>query len=1367
MIYIKESNLTNDDIILQHHIFSEIINQSIADINQDIGKINEKVESAYESRNILLEGIKVFQKDTKQFQELLLKKKDNETKLEDYLLQKKMKKESYSKNEPLLIELDILSMNTERLYRELTNLFSQFSIISQRDVFFENPNHDLITTVNKIADYLTSMANDLKDLEKKKETFNTNLKITSDKLFGTKNNYEKNSHVLNELHEILSYIEKTRDELLALVKSFIDTGLLTFNIDTVLTKESQRSILDYFQLKVKEAKSKLIQYQNEKTRLEDNSKVLYNKNLEFREISSKNIETLKLLQEIVEKFNNKSHLYAQLLYPYADIEALNKEIENSKKNRDALEKNKELYEKILTEGEKKLSECQRIEKNLIDFTIATESFPEKDIDNFYKHIHHGEDLFKSIQSLISEQLPISLIDKCNSIVAKLGQTTASNDNTNKILVINDLEKINSDIEHNITIIPWQSQIKFLENSILVMHQKEADIQKQKVLNTQSSLLKQELEQKNLEYLQIEKDLEVYSNKKEFLNAVPDRSGIAKLSSILLIIFGLLVLFFSHQNIFSIFIGSILGLSGIICLFLLFNPKLLTSNSLETNNNRKLQLVPTLYRYKRINDQNYELIKRKAEINLLINQKNQSIIELEQSSLQLQKELDLIPAFSSKHIVDINNSLQAYQKFIELIKWVNYFNDLIKLYKQKNLYLDNIQNGKSRLIELTESYMALIKETNLVDQSKEISSKSLVESVSEVEVRFKQTVDSLKTIDDNINALCYKKKNVISVSTELNVFQNEVSATFGIILEKLPNKVHDVNQEQEVITKEIDLLEKTRFEESHMLENINNDIVTATNIYQQFKDTETKAVALITNLTAKNDYKSTKYNISIEDLNNKIKSLELEQNHSLQSSEILNTHIKDVQMLVNNLDTEILTYNAKVQQLTNLQMNIRTLVDSIEKIKIESLNKYSFSIETAEDLKLIIQSLRGQQEVSNYEIDLIDQKIDEYTVFLTEIDRNLASLEVKISTEQKKLINTLKSFDLNSELIYADIETIFQAIKDQFTHYEIDKTSSLEKIKQIEFLRNELELIVKHFEIISFIQRRWIEKQEFVEEIESNISVLNARLANISEFSQSLEILSLNMQLKTEDLSKNIIHSIKTDLESYFNALGGHQLLKSLNLEFRYIRNKLNLELKVGMDKIQAGSPKALFSNGEQISLVLALFFALIKQTLPHLQFKWVGLDEPTQYLDYTRKKAFITFICDFAKRFDNIQMLITTADRELINIVEDLHETTIQVASVKQLISNTFSDSSETLSQIDLQPKVLEKPSSTISEKNTYQDLEKELFFPINATKPSKIFSSLDEITKGRTFICKICKNSFLALTYQNTCNNSTCINEYKNNLFL
>ena len=305
----EKLTISNDDkgfnksFPTQHQRYITMINQVVASLNQEVGKINEKLVVVNNTRNILIEEIKRFQKDNKQLGELTYKKKEYEITLADIPEQKKVKKQFYTKNETLLIELDTRFVNIDRLYKELLNLFNQFSFIAQTDTFYEDVSHNLISTTNKVTDHVLLLNTRLQDLKMKKDSCDKELETINEQLFKVKSEFEKNSNLLQELHDILMYIEKTKAEFVTLVEHFSEIGIIILTRDNIFSKESQNYLLDSLKLKIDEIQKKLLQDQVEKTNLEENSKQLYQKNLEYRENLVNNADIIKVLQDFRDRFN--------------------------------------------------------------------------------------------------------------------------------------------------------------------------------------------------------------------------------------------------------------------------------------------------------------------------------------------------------------------------------------------------------------------------------------------------------------------------------------------------------------------------------------------------------------------------------------------------------------------------------------------------------------------------------------------------------------------------------------------------------------------------------------------------------------------------------------------------------------------------------------------------------------------------------------------------------------------------------------------------------------------------------------------------------------------------------------------------------
>ena len=217
-------------------------------------------------------------------------------------------------------------------------MFNQFSFIAQTDTFYEDVSHNLISTTNKVTDHILLLNTRLQDLKMNKDSCDKELETINEQLFIVKSEFEKISNLLQELHDIFVYIEKTKAEFVTLVEHFSEIGIITLTRDNIFSKESQNYLLDYLKLKIDEIQKKLLQDQVEKTNLEENSKQLYQKNLEYRENLVNNADIIKVLQDFSDRFNAILEHNSQILYPYLNIETLHQEILRYEKIKENLKK---------------------------------------------------------------------------------------------------------------------------------------------------------------------------------------------------------------------------------------------------------------------------------------------------------------------------------------------------------------------------------------------------------------------------------------------------------------------------------------------------------------------------------------------------------------------------------------------------------------------------------------------------------------------------------------------------------------------------------------------------------------------------------------------------------------------------------------------------------------------------------------------------------------------------------------------------------------------------------------------------------------------------------------------------------------------
>ena len=75
----------------------------------------------------------------------------------------------------------------------------------------------------------------------------------------------------------------------------------------------------------------------------------------------------------------------------------------------------------------------------------------------------------------------------------------------------------------------------------------------------------------------------------------------------------------------------------------------------------------------------------------------------------------------------------------------------------------------------------------------------------------------------------------------------------------------------------------------------------------------------------------------------------------------------------------------------------------------------------------------------------------------------------------------------------------------------------------------------------------------------------------------------------------------------------------------------------------------MLSDGQMTAAALALFFALAESSQHSLDVLYV--DDPTQNLDHTRKRAMAKVIADIASRK---QIVVSTQDEDFVTLLRDL-----------------------------------------------------------------------------------------------------------------
>lgn len=591
---------------------------------------------------------------------------------------------------------------------------------------------------------------------------------------------------------------------------------------------------------------------------------------------------------------------------------------------------------------------------------------------------------------------------------------------------------------------------------------------------------------------------------------------------------------------------------------------------------------------------------------------------------------------------------------------------------------------------------------------------------------------------------------------LSVFYNFVPLSkrqieFDEIINNEENRLKDYQERKKNIMEQIEFYE----------ESINQLSIDTINPFIQELDDPEKFLAQI-NLTNRNlekidnfmqlhqfnvEMKNIKHDILMND--NKIANV-IKKFIDDNKIEVEIKNISSLIKYINSLDIETKKgeerKNSLYSEIESLNIKIEAIKDLVERRdKILTLNdtKQSF-----EDLKAQHKKLKSLVKKIEKEFNDLIEKVELQKEKYNELEIQYSKIQNQ-SEEKAKYIKTIKN-DLKITQEDQNLDTLKESlIKNKLAEIEI-QTNQKEKLDN---LLPEIDKLSDYFKNYNLLAKSWKKHKTSVEKIENQIDSIDTVTNKINEYVDAIKLIQIAFQEENENYLKKFEKQIFNDLNKYFNSLGGHEQLDDIDFSFKFLRNSLSANLNVGIGGSKGG-PKALYSNGQQVSLVISLFMATSKANLADSNLKWIGFDEPTQYLDSYRKENFVKTLQQFYNDVGNAQIIISTADKEFIDIISENEN--FKIMNFKQLLEFKGDSYIKPMNPLNITPGGGSKNKPD----------EDRPLIPSFGSTPPKRAESPSKLPEGKEYECKICKKKFLSVTRKFICDNDNCIEEYNRRMF-
>ena len=530
-------------------------------------------------------------------------------------------------------------------------------------------------------------------------------------------------------------------------------------------------------------------------------------------------------------------------------------------------------------------------------------------------------------------------------------------------------------------------------------------------------------------------------------------------------------------------------------------------------------------------------------------------------------------------VEVNANKNPIMKEIVIDDNNNAKNEINDLKKLNKIYQEEIGQNEIEIKELNDDIDILKSEkkniinlhnqfNNLSKENGELNNKTLFLT--------KKLSDEIKTnkkiSEDNIILKNYTKTVINDLLSDKNYHLNQIEKykneikEYKLLLKEKENKIHELNNDLNDKKSEILLLQlekekiSNRFENKliekdekmkDMEDNISEERKNMeSNLYTQIKNSEA-IIRELREAKALSDGLILKYKNNIENLNLKIKELELKHKNIIEIKENKN----------NDLELEINNYKIKLSQITNdiflKDSTIKKMNGEIQILKSELANIKNNNNDLLNKNEILNNKNNEMQNyITTIKIKENDDKelIDTYSYKIKDLENELNTIKLKQNNEDNLLNN--KKLKINElELQLKENKNIIEEYKNKVNkiNKELNETKNIlfnvnkEKenlLQQKEdFQKYSENNILKEREILILNQNK--EKLEIKnKELERELALLKKMIQNLQKDNDILrekmnnyEEIKLELEcLKNRGKNYNYIEINKTSLKKDYDKL---------------------------------------------------------------------------------------------------------------------------------------------------------------------------------------------------------------------------------------
>ena len=605
----------------------------------------------------------------------------------------------------------------------------------------------------------------------------------------------------------------------------------------------------------------------------------------------------------------------------------------------------------------------------------------------------------------------------------------------------------------------------------------------------------------------------------------------------------------------------------------------------------------------------------------------------------------LPLNSLKDVrFDIKNKAQRINGYIgiasELVRYDAKYSKVVNLALGSTIIVDNLDNA--------------------INMSKILKSSAKIVTLSGEQIATTGSITGGKT--------SHKSAGLIGRSEKI--------ASLKTLIASETEKYNSLAKESNTVLDEIKSLEKLIEQEKVKKENLNIEIATCNQKYENIKNEIDKLESnkeatqnLIDNLENENKI----YKEKIDEFLEEIKKIEEENSKEQVAVDEYAKFNKEKQQEIDFLNEDIV--NLKIS-LSSFDESITSLDEMKEKIE-QDIKNFEFGIERKNEQIVILNSTI---EESQKKINIAKEKIKEQITFKDEyvkITENLKSEKSNIEKSQEnvetsilegvKRVEKLKDekSKVESKKIKFDIE--LENIKNKmWDEYELTVSSAKklsesidENIKNMDIknINKNSDLVKKEIKDLGEVNVSSIEEYKNTKE---RYDFISKQKVDLEETKTKLNNLIANMtSIMKNQFSKQFKLITENFDETFKELFGGGKAELKLSDENNILESGIEIEVQPPGKKLQS---MMLLSGGERALTAISLLFAILKLKSP----PFCILDEIEAALDDVNVHRFAKYIQKYSK---NTQFIVITHRKGTMEVASSTYGVTMQEYGISKIVS--------------------------------------------------------------------------------------------------